>query len=277
MKLFQNLFLGLVILASFFVTACQSGSKGKQSEKKEIHTTEIGRIEKIIEDFVYPLPSTSELSEMIKRIDAAYTVGIINDAGSAQKYQQEVKQAINLGVYLTDISYLNTYNQQSLTPDYIRASETLIREMDLGNAYSKDMVKRIESSIDDKEKLTKELTTALNYSYAYLRSINKDELALLVMYGSWIEGMYLTLHVSESTYENIEVINTLVFQEKSLTTLLKETEKYKANPACKNAYINLENVKAIFDMTQDDGAITEEQLSILQSTIAKLRNDMVSY
>lgn len=275
MKNFQTQLWSITLIFILTLSACQS-NKSSRNDQEKPEQIEKERITKLLKDVIYPLPSSNEVAELMQKIHASYTIGLTNNPSHAEKYSQDIKKAINLGVYLTDISYITTYNQQSLIPQYVKACETLVEDLDMNNAFSKDMVERIEANIDNKSTLVKELSSMLHYSYAYLSKHKKEELAALVMYGSWLEGMFLTLNITEFSFNSIEMINSILFQEKSLNTLLEETKPYKDSLWCKNAYANLAKVKQIFDTEEGTESLTETQLKALHVIVGKLRAEVVA-
>jgi hypothetical protein len=53
-----------------------------------------------------------------------------------------------------------------------------------------------------------------NDSYTYLSENEQQSLALLVVGGAWVEGMYLYTHVSETAYNVAGISGVLLDQKK---------------------------------------------------------------
>lgn len=99
------------ILASGFYS-CGNRSKKNSNERPEISDE---MIEQEVEEYIYPLPSTFEVTNMLNDIEASYIFDIANDPENAGSYFTEKNRAINLGIYIADLAYATTYNQTAET------------------------------------------------------------------------------------------------------------------------------------------------------------------
>lgn len=152
----QTLIAVLLSVALVF-PACQSGKKKENGDKEQKTATEPRiekeKIEKDVKEFVYPLPTSFEVTEMLNRIGAAYILTLSNSVDNVDKYLTEKKQALNLGVYGADLSYASTYNQKQQTMDYMEASRKLIDALNISGALPSDIIEQIEQNQDNKDKL----------------------------------------------------------------------------------------------------------------------------
>ena len=74
-----------------------------------------------VREFVYPLPTAFQITEMLNEIGADYMITLCNDESIADKYITEAKRAVNLGVYSADVCYASTYNQHATVMVYMEA------------------------------------------------------------------------------------------------------------------------------------------------------------
>ncbi|MFW6043007.1 MAG: hypothetical protein ACOCPW_01485, partial [Marinilabiliaceae bacterium] len=129
--------MAIIVSVALVFTACQSSGK-KDSRDGEEKTKSEPRIEKEeveedVREFVYPLPTTFEVTEMLNRIGASYILALSNSDDNVDKYLTEKKQALNLGVYGADLSYASTYNQKQPTIDYMEASKKLVDALNMSS------------------------------------------------------------------------------------------------------------------------------------------------
>ena len=99
------------------------------------------------------------------------------------------------------MSYATLYNIQQEVINYLNAIRSLANELNMAKIYNEDLYNQIKQNYDNRDALVKILTGAFNDSYAYLAENDQQPLALLVVGGAWVEGMYLTTHVSEAAYQ----------------------------------------------------------------------------
>src|SRR5690606_28686195 len=111
--------ISLFVLGVFMLSACNMKRKSSGDNAESTDTLEKTRVEQDVREFVYPLPTTFEVTEMLNRIGAAYILTLSNPVSNVERYLTEKAKAINLGVYSADLSYASTYNQKQATIDYM--------------------------------------------------------------------------------------------------------------------------------------------------------------
>jgi hypothetical protein len=232
-------------------------------------------IEKKVREVVYPLPSTYEITEMLNDIEASYILGLTNDLANAEKYFTDKKQALNLGVYSADLSYASTYNMKQQTLDFMEVSQELVKELRITGAFSSDFVDKVESNIDNKEELVELITNSFYDTYEYLVKNNKEDLSLLVVAGSWVEALYITTNISETTYENPRIVELIMKQKSSLAKLIELLAPHKDHETIKQLLVDLRPIMEIYQEVGDT-SISQKQLQEIVSRITKIRTDIVS-
>jgi hypothetical protein len=265
--------VSLAILSGLFAFGFSSctGKKDKKTDPKVVEET----IEEEIKEYSYPIASAFEVTEMLNEIEASYIVGITNDAEKASNYFSEKDRAVNLGIYTADLAYATTYNQKADVQNYFKASETLVRELDLTGAFNEDLPDQIEANLDNKEKLVEIITDMFQNAYSYLNQQGRTEVSYLVLSGTVIEGLYLTTNVSENTFQNPKLIEAILFQEEPLMKLEDMMEPYKDTEILGDLYADIASINAIYALEEGTTAMTKEQVVKLTDLVAAIRNKFV--
>jgi len=273
-------FIGLTATMMVAVAFSFSGCKRTQKDKKQQEKTDQEKITKSeikekVSEVVYPLPSTFEITETLNEIGASFIIGLANDVENADKYVTEEKQALNLGVYSADLSYATTYNMKQYIMDYMDVNKKLVGELGISGAYSPEFVKRVKEHFNDKDQLVDMLTNSFYNTYKYMNQQGKEELALLIVAGSWIEAMYITTHISENTFHNKSIVELIRDQESSLDKLLNILKPESSNQSIQNVIKDLQPIKEIYENRSQDG-FTEKQVMELQNLSGEIRNEIIS-
>lgn len=261
--------VSLVLLAGFLSPVFQSCT-GKSPKKDSAQVAEEA-IKKEIEEYAYPLPSTFEVTNMLNSIEASYIVGIANEADKADSYFTEKDKAINLGIYTADLAYATTYNQKPEVQAYFGSAEKLIRDLDFTSAFDENLPDQIEENLDNKEKLVTIVTDMFQNAYSYLNKQGRTEMSYLVLTGSVVEGLYLTLHISENTFQNPKILEAIIFQKGALADLAKMMEPLKDSEMLAGAYADIQSINAIYAMEEGSTAMTETQVLKLTETVDQIR------
>ena len=270
--------MAVVIAIALVFSACQSGKKKdsgkKEQEKVAAQKIEKKEIKKDVQDFVYPLPTSFEVTEMLNRIGASYILTLSNSADNVDKYLTETKQALNLGVYGADLSYASTYNQKQQIMSYMEASRKLIDALNISGALPSDIIEQIEKNEDNKEKLVEIITNTFYDTYEYLNTNNRGSVSMLVLAGSWVEALYITTNISEDTFQNKEMVEIVMKQKSSLNKLLKLMKKYEADEDVTAVMDQLKPLAKVYNMVEEN-AISEKQMNIIIDEVSKVRADFI--
>lgn len=269
--------LAIVLSVTLVFSACQSGQKkDNKDENKTATSQKINKeeLEQDVREFVYPLPTTFEVTEMLNRIGASYILTLSNQAENVDKYLTETKQALNLGVYGADLSYASTYNQKQQIVTYMEASRKLIDALNISGALPSDIIEQIEQNEDDKDKLVEIITNTFYNTYEYLNVNQRGSVSMLVLAGSWVEALYITTNISEDTYQNKEMVKIVMEQKSSLNKLLQLMKNYESDVAVAEVIEQLTPLAEIYNMVEDN-AISENQMNMIIDEVTKVRNDFV--
>ncbi len=250
------------------MAGCQCDGGKKESIDKQ-------KVEAGVREFVYPLPTSFEVTELLNRIEASYIIDLSNAPANADKYLTEKSKALNLGVYSADLSYASTYNQQQYIVDYMTASRKLVESLDMSAAVDPELPKKIEQNENNKDELIKLITESFYDTYDYLNKNDRASVSVMIIAGSFVEGLYIATNISDNTYNNKEMVKIVMTQKDPLMKLMELLEKYSATDYVRETIEDFKPLHAIFSAIQD-GGITEVQLEQIKSEIKDLRNKMIS-
>jgi hypothetical protein len=270
-KIFAGIILPILIIGFTGLTSCKEGSSKKQQKKIELE--QVDSIEKQIEANVYPLPTSASVIKMLTELEVGYGIGLTNPVENTKKYFSSTKRAINLGGYGADLSYATLYNQTQEVINYMNGIRSLSNELNMSKIYNEELYDRIKQNFDNKDELVKILTSAFNDTYAYLSENDQQPLALLVVGGAWVEGMYLTAHVSEAAYQVSGISKVLLEQKKSFELFLEITQPYITDPSISDFIKLLDPVKKVYEGIGT--SLTEQNIKDITKVIDGVRSQII--
>jgi hypothetical protein len=270
-KIFASVILLSLIISSSFLTSCKDSASSKQ--QKKVEAEQVKTIETQIEANVYPLPTSAKVIQMLTELEVGYIIGIANPVENTNKYFSNAARAINLGVYGADLSYATLYNMQQEVINYMKAIRSLSNELNMSKIYNEELYDNIKKNFDNRDELVKTLTNAFNDTYSYLSDNDQQPLALLVVGGAWVEGMYLTTHVSEAAYQVAGISRVLLEQKKSFELFLEITEPYMSDPSVGDFVKQLDPVKKVYEGLGT--SLTEQNIKDITKVISEVRDKIV--
>lgn len=264
----------LLILSVSGLSSCKNRAEKKVLDQKDqIELNQVQSLENEIEKNVYPLPTSAEVIKMLSELEVGYILGITNPVGNARKYLTSSSKAINMGAYGADLSYGTLYNIQQEVLNYLDAIRSLANELNMAQIYDETLYDRILKNFDNRDELVNILTEAFNKTYAYLSENDQQSLALLVVGGAWVEGMYLTTHVSEAAYQVAGISKVLIEQKESFDLFMDITKPYLEDPNIKEFVDKLEPIRKVYSGLTT--SLTNQNIIDITKAIESIRSQLV--
>ncbi|MGE5420594.1 MAG: hypothetical protein ACM3UT_10430 [Chloroflexota bacterium] len=269
-KIFAGLVISLLIIGIAGLTSCKSRTEKAQEAVEQVQVDELN---KEIEENVYPLPTSAEIIKLLTDLEVGYQVGVTNSVENVKKYFSSQRRAINLGSYGADLSYVTLYNMPQEVIDYLNAIRSLTNELNMSKIYNEQIYDSIKANEDKKQKLVDILTETFNDTYKYLSDNNQQPLALLVVGGAWVEGMYLTTNINEAAYNTARISGVLLEQKKSFDRFIEITQPYMSDQGISEFVKSLDPIKAVYAGLTT--SLTEKDIADIKKAIEDIRTQMV--
>ncbi len=261
----------MLILGLTGCNSCKNRTANKEQKKVELE--QVKTIETEIGKNVYPLPTSAQVIKMLSELEVGYIIGISNPVENSKKYFSSTKRAVNIGVFGADLSYATLYNIQQEVINYLSAIRSLANELNMAKIYDETLYDQIKKNFDNRDELVKILTDAFNNTYGYLSENDQQSLALLVVGGAWVEGMYLTTHVSEAAYQVAGIARVLLEQKKSFELFLEITKPYKDDPSVSDFVKKLDPIKKVYEGLET--SLTTRNIMDITKAIEGIRTQIV--
>lgn len=273
-KAIAVIIIPILILSFSGLSSCKNKAEKKEKEQKsKIELEQVDTLKSEIEKNVYPLPTSAEVIKMLSDLEVGYILGITNPVENARKYLTSASKAANMGVYGADLSYATLYNIQQEVINFLEAIRSLANELNMSKIYDETLYDKIKVNFDNRDELVKILTEAFNNTYEYLSENDQQTLALLVVGGAWVEGMYLTTHVSEAAYQVAGISKVLIEQKESFDIFMDITKPYLTDPNIKDFINKLEPIKKVYDGLTT--SLTNQNIIDITNAIEKVRGQII--
>ncbi|MBI4648749.1 MAG: hypothetical protein HY738_19720 [Bacteroidia bacterium] len=270
-----NISYGLALFA--FVLVLFYGCKN-QPEKVNVQDIidipdEKEDIKNEMKEALYPLPTPFEVTKMLNDASAPYIFFISNPPENAEKYLTEKSKALNLGIYGADISYSSTYHKKDKTMLYLSASKKLMDELEIKSPFNETYLENIEKNIENKDSLINIITESFYDTYKFLNLNNKGNLSILIIAGSWLEGLHLCAQLAITAKKNEEIIKIIAGQKDTYFKFLDILGKNKDDKDINEIYDEISKLKEIYDNVGT--TLTKEQLEQIVKIIEPMRDKII--
>lgn len=264
----------VIIGMALLISSCGGRQEGETRaitgnlDQREADLPEVSVLEE------YPIPTAAEVAEMLQRAGAPYILGISNPTTNVDKYMTERAKAINLGVYGAGLSYAGAYEMNQDIRRYLQVCKRLIDELNISTSFNQVFLQRVERNLNDKDSLINIVSESFYDTYVFLTENRRDDLSLLVIAGSWIEGMYLTSQIAIGARDNSEITNIIVQQGQPLQNLLELLDDHSDDDFIHGLYHELDDIHSFIS---DQGSpMTNAALDNFVEMISALRHRIIS-
>jgi len=259
----------IAMLSALLLLSC-GNKQAKQAEELQAESKE----QAFQEVTSYPIPTSFEVIQMINKAGASFIIGICNPIDNVGKYMTEKAKAINLGIYGADLAYSTTYQMKQETMNFLKVCKQLVEELNINAGFTPELAINVEKNIDNKDSLINIFTNSYYETYRALVENQKESLSLLVVAGSWIEGVYITSQIALTSRDNSEFIKILANQKAPLAKLMELMTPRSDVPEVKELMDMLAPVQEIYKNVQGEN-LTNDQFQSIMEEITKLRNALV--
>ena len=294
-SLFTRIILFAVII--FFVSCSGRRESDKTlSIREEVVPDTLSFLIKF-ESSLFPLPSPYQVAHLVKNNGIPFYENIPNKPENAKRYTTAFKKALNLGIYGTDISYLNIYERTPQSISYLGVLKRLSEELGLAPSFDAAFFSGLEKNIDSKDSLMVLMSRSYRKADTYLRENDRTDIGALILTGGWIESVYILTRLAKVT-SNRDVINRIGEQKHPLDNLIEVLTPlyYKSSEhselidkfidlayefdgiiysySYKEPKIDIDN-KIIYINSQSRVTISEYHLNIISQKVEAIRNFII--
>jgi len=262
-------FLLLATVAVIFIVSCVS-KQAKEAENSSV-TPKEAAFKSVTK---YPIPTAFEVIKLLNNAGASYILSLSNPVENVDKYIPAKSKALNLGIYGADLSYASTYQMKQETMNYLKVSKKLIDELQITSEFNVEFAQRIEKNIDNKDSLIHIISDSFYDTYEFLVNNGKDNTSVLVMTGSWVEGIYITTQMAVISKDNEDILKIIANQKEPLTKLLELMKPYSED---KDIIEMTGALKPLVDIFATVGAenLTKEQFDQITKSVNDVRSMIV--
>jgi len=272
MKKIVIVLLPVLILTVTGLFSCKNQKGSDYQEKIDIQ--EIEELTKEIEEAVYPLPTSVEVIKMLTELEVGYMVGVSNSTDNVTDYVTSKSKAINLGVYGADLSYATLYNMNQEVINYLDVIRVLANSLNMPQLYSQKLYDDIKTNYDDRDQLVNVLTRAFDGTFSFMNENDQQSQALMVVAGAWVEGMYITTHISESVFHVEGIVGVLLEQKKSFELFINLALQHANDPAVKEMLDMFEPMKTVYEGI--DTSLSEKNVEEITREVTLVREKFIS-
>lgn len=175
---------------------------------------------------LFPVPSAWEVAHLLIRQQLDFAPQLLNPTQNVQRYSTSAKQALNLGVWAADLSYLSTYNKSQQMVEVLLAVRQMCSALGIERVLQATMPSPPDGAPDEQ---THAFASVISQSFGALSHeltmTDRAEVGALIIVGAWVEGMFMLTQLATAT-GNREIINRIGELRQPLSNLVDMLSPY---------------------------------------------------
>lgn len=276
----RNFFLSLAVamaLSVFFLTGCGGAGDQKANQEAADSINKELSLSPEAMNLLYKMPTPFEVTLLLEKAKAGYIFDITNPVDNIGKYLTEKSKALNLGVYSADLAYSATYNQVDNTNQFLLCTSKLADELGIAGIYQPNLVDKVKAFDNDKDSLVNFVTGIFLATNDFLSKNNRNQVAVYIATGAFVEGLYLASSLNIVAVNNQEISNIIYNQLNNYNQLVSILELYKDDPAMQSLTQEMATLKPLFtEYGLGTGTkLTPEQANGLNDLVESVRNAFI--
>lgn len=282
------------------ITVCLScgleSKKEKESPDISRGDTDILQKNQPKSSIYYRFPSAREMLSYIKAEELNYRTDIVNPFNNLDNYYSTKAKTLNLGVYITDLSYMILFDKTKNIDRYFNVIFNLTKDLRIKIPDEERLTEQIKRNMDDSEKLLQIAEDYQTKIIDHLLNTGQEKTLAVITTGSYIEGLYISTHLLSNSDSQEQTLKKIADQKHAFRNLTKFSQSFEKDINTKAALDYLEEINLFFnslpvikeetEVKKDKNnillieggqkiEITPEKFNELKNTVTSIRNEIV--
>jgi len=211
----------------------------------------------ILENVLYLYPVPGEIIEEFYNAELECKPGLMNSVGKKDSYLGSRSQALNLGVYITDLAYTAKFGLTGEAMDYLEAVHSLYSRVGISTVVFESLMERAKENINDSDSIVRVSNEAFYQMISFLESSKKENILAIISVGAYIESLYLVLETKDKFSEYDPVFAKISEMKYPLENLLSRARRLEEDKNVASIISYLISINETFEQLTADETETE--------------------
>ena len=263
----------------FMLISCGTpGDKGSQADESE---QDIIKKEVILspetQDLLNRFPTPLEGALMLREAKAPYVFSLTNSPANLNRYFTEKTKAINLGIYSTDLAYSSAYQRASETEKFLYCTSKLAGDLGISGVYDRSLIDKLNSKSTNRDSLVALIQRFFSETGNFLRRNNRNQVAVLVAAGGFVEGLYIASSLCQVVTDNGKIASVIYSQKVSLDKIIRILGEYGDDSNVRPVADELAKLKPVYTeyLTGSGKAVPARTCSSIAELAGAVRASMI--
>lgn len=211
-------YIFLILVVFFALFSCKRHSETDPSIIPDTLDT-IDVFDSIIKVY-YSLPSPLEIATITKKYSVEFDTELLHPTSEAINYTTTEAQAVNLGIYSSDLAFVSLYDQKQYASPIFTTLIKLADKIEILEGINDTLLTNIENNLDNPDEIKHIIADAFFRSDAYLKENGKELIATYIMTGAWVESFYIMSDMAVNSTDTTNIYQLIIDQRLVLDNII---------------------------------------------------------
>jgi hypothetical protein len=261
-KLMMSVKAILGITLFLIVLSCNSNKSPQQTISINEKEVQSANQLQVMQETYYRFPSPDEMLNFINKENLNFNDHILLPVENAPRYLDSKSQALNLGIYISDMAYIILFKRQKEALSYFQVVYDLSDKLRMSSAFDPGLLKRFEDNLKNVDSLKSLSDGAMIKITNYLVQNDKEKTLAVISIGGYIESLYLAFSMVNNYSENNPIIQRISDQKLVLENLLNYSLVYTGDQNVSDAIKILQPIRSCYNSlttTSSETTVTKDK------------------
>ncbi len=243
------IFLFMAGISSFVFTGCNTGQRQEATDllSDSLVASKVRLDDRMVGEMISSIPNPVEMSSLLQKSGVVYSQELLNPSGNINNYNTNFKRALNLGVYGTDLVYMNIYDRTISTLSYLSNVRELASDLRVSQFFDYETLNRLSESSRNIDSVLFITNSGFDDMSRYLIDQGRSNISVLISYGTWIESLYIATNVKIVPPNKENIYTRIGEQKKVLDNMYLLLHTYREDPNFTELLEDLSLLRKEFD------------------------------
>lgn len=254
-KIFGGLFL-----LTFALASCGDDAKNSvEDQMSDLDQSEVKVSKEAIDQLIQSFPSPIETSTIIQKAGNEFSSELLIPTKKLDRFVSSYDKAMAMGAFGGDMGYINIYGKSFVAIDYLAAIRLLSVDLEIDRFFDFEDMIRMAKSASNIDSLQQMSTESFNNMEKYLREKGRDELSVLIVYGTFLEGSYIISYIANDNLSE-EMKNRVAEQKESIEKINEILKSASSDKYFANLARQMKPLVALYDKIKIEKIIREPEM-----------------
>lgn len=267
----KTLMIGAIVV-SIVLGACSSSEENSlEKEMNQVSESKVKVSKDEINQLIQSFPSPIETSMIIQNAGNKFNSELLLPTKKLDRFVSSYDKAMAMGAYGGDMGYINIYEKSFVAAEFLAAIRLLSVDLEIDRFFDfEDMIRMAKSSsnIDSLQQMS---TESFNSMEKYLREKGRNELSVLIVFGTWLEGSYIISYIAKGNMTE-EMRNRVAEQKESVKKIYEILEANSEDDYFANLAKEIKTLNDLYEQVTIETIMREPEMKEVDGQLVFIDN-----